>query len=304
MERRGYVVEILNEEFPANVLGKILGKLALPILRVSTLFGLKSRLEGRPPFDLVIIIKGRGLGPAAIAYLRRRARRIVGYNFDSFRYNPSARDWHHLTDRYATFDIEDAQDTGVPLVHLYSAALSEVQPAQPQYDLSIIQRVHSDRLVYAAKMLDALPEGASAFVFLYQSSKVLLALGLLRHPFLYRRLWRHISLVPLPYGEAMRILSLSRVTFDYAHPYQSGITVRCFEAQSLGTAILTNNPAAAASGLFEVGSIAYLSPDAASSEIRTALEKLAAYAGRPRVRTLDNFLEELLDDPIGQPLDI
>ena len=82
LEGRGYEVEILNEEFPANTFGKVLGKLALPMLRRLTLRGIKKRLDSKAPYDLVLIIKGRGLGAESLAYLRTRARRIVGYNFD------------------------------------------------------------------------------------------------------------------------------------------------------------------------------------------------------------------------------
>lgn len=300
LERRGYSVDLLNEEFPANPLGKILGKLALPALRVLTLAGLRKRLDARAPYDLVVIIKGRGIGPAALDYLGTRARRIVGYNFDSFEYNPSARDWHQLTDRYATFDIEDARRTNVPLVHLFSAAQNPESSAQRPYDLSIVQRVHSDRMAYAAKMLDALPPGARSFVFLFESSKLLLFLGVLRNPLLYRRLWPHISFKPMSYARAMQVFAESRVTFDYAHPRQSGITVRCFEAQSLGTAILTNNRHAVESGMFPLGSIAYMPPDATPDAIRQSLEALSSRADVPFVRTLDDFLDDLLGETARQ----
>lgn len=296
LKRRGYEVETLNEEFPANPFGKILGKLALPLLRVSTLRGLKARLDQREPFDLVVIIKGRGLGPAALRYLRTRARRIVGYNFDSFGFNPSPLDWHALTDRYATFDIDDAARHGVPLVHLFSAA-TPAADRPPTHDVSIIQRVHSDRLGYAERLLTVLPGGWHPFVFLFESSYLTFALGLLRSPRLYLRMRKYISFKALSYADAMAGLQGSRVTFDYAHPKQSGITVRCFEAQSLGVAILTNNLAAVHSGVFEPGSIAHLPQDADAAQITALLQALAEKQPAPKARTLDVFLEELLAEP-------
>ena len=300
LERRGYSVDLLNEEFPVNFIGKILGKLALPALRFLTLAGLRKRLDARAPYDLVVIIKGRGLGPAALEYLRTRALRIVGYNFDSFEYNPSARDWHELTDRYATFDIEDARRTNLPLVHLFSAAQNPAPSVQRPYDLSIVQRVHSDRLAYAAKMLDALPQGTRSFVFLFESSRLLFFLGVLRNPLLYSRLWPYISFKPMSYARAMEVLAESRVTLDYAHPRQSGITVRCFEAQSLGTAILTNNRQAVESGMFSPDSIAYVPLDETPDAIRRSLEAFSSLVHVPTVRTLDDFLDDLLDETAWQ----
>jgi len=297
LKRRGYMVETLNEEFPANPFGKILGKLALPLLRMSTLRGLKTRLDHLEPFDLVVIIKGRGLGRAALHYLRTKARRIVGYNFDSFGFNPSPLDWHTLTDRYATFDIDDAVRYSIPLVHLFSAATPS-EDLHQRHDLSIVQRVHSDRLGYAERLLTALPDGWRPFVFLFESSYLTFALGLLRSPLLYLRMRKYISFKALSYTDAMAGLQGSRVTFDFAHPKQSGITVRCFEAQSLGVAILTNNLAAMHSSVFEPGTIAYLPPDADAAMITTLLEDLAEKRPAPKARTLEVFLDELLAQPI------
>ncbi|MDO8982372.1 hypothetical protein [Cypionkella sp.] len=293
LEKRGYQVDLLNEEFPANPLGKLMGKLALPLLRRTTLRRLKAQLDGRPSYDLVLIIKGRGLGNAALSYLHSRAQRIVGYNFDSFAFNPSARDWYLRTDRYATFDIEDAAATGLPLVHLFSA-VSAVPDSPRAYNVSIIQRVHSDRLSYAKRLLEALPPGWTPFVFLYESSRLLFLLGFVRQPMLYLQLWRHISFTPLPYAKAMAALGASRVTFDYAHPRQSGITVRCFEAQGLGVAILTNNSAAVASGIFAPGAIAHLGADATQGQLRALLLDLARHCPAPQTRSVDDFFDELL----------
>lgn len=295
LEQRGYTVDMLNEEFPANSFGKVLGKLGLSLLRQFTLQGLKARLDGRSAYDLVLIIKGRGLGAEALTYLRTKTRRIVGYNFDSFRFNPSPLDWHYLTDRYTTFDIHDAADYGIPLVPLFSAV--QMPPvAERPYDISIIQRIHTERLAYADLLLSSLPPGTRSFIFLYESSLLTLALGLLRHPRLYARLWPHISFKPLSHEQAMAALAASRVTFDYAMPQQSGITIRCFEAQSLGVAVLTNNLAAVGSGYFDAGSIAYMPKDADTATISVLVSDLALRTPAPRRRSLGDFLDDLLSE--------
>ena len=297
LARKGYVVDVLNEEFPANSFGKILGKLAIRLLRRFTLRGLRARLDGRDGYDLVLIIKGRGLGPQALEYLRTKARRIVAYNFDSFRFNPSPLDWYHLTHRFATFDILDARAYCTPLVHLFSAA--ETSPLiHRKYDFSIIQRVHSNRLVFAELLLKALPASACRFVFLYESSLLTCGLSLMRHPLMYARLWRYIAFKPLSYTQAMESLRQSRVTFDYAHPKQSGVTVRCFEAQSLGVAILTNNREAVDCGLFSSDAIAHLPAHADIATVAALLVRLMQCTPEPRRRSIDEFLEDLLVDGI------
>jgi len=293
LEARGYEVDLLNEEFPANAFGKILGKLALPILRRLTLRGLRARLKARPRYDLVVIIKGRGLGLTALKYLRSQADRIVGYNFDSFCFNPSPLDWHAQTDRYATFDIDDAAAYDLPLVPLFSAALEGMVQVERGTDLSVVMRVHSERLAYIDQVLAALPE-VPKFVFLYESSYLTFALGFLRNPLLYMRLWKYISFKPLSYTEAMGALAASKVTLDYAHPQQSGITVRCFEAQSLGVAILSNNRSVVASEEFSPGATSWAPLGANPADLRAAFSALCQRAPKQRARILSDFLDDLL----------
>ena len=295
LEARGFQVDLLNEEFPANRFGKLLGKLALPLLRVLTLLGLKARVTGR--YDLVVILKGRGLGPAALGFLRQRADRIVGYSFDSFAFNPSPLDWHFLTDRYATFDPADAARHHLPLVPLFSAA--PPQKTAPTHDLSVIQRLHSDRLDYLDRVMTALP-GFSAQVYLYEPNPLLLLLRWLTSPRLMARHAKNIHRRPLPYAAAMALLARGRVTLDYAHPRQSGITVRCFEAQALGVAILTNNPAVAASGLFAPGSVARLGLADDTSDLPQRVALLMQDTSPSRARQVRQFVTEMLGLSVPQ----
>ena len=295
LEARGYAVDLLNEEFPANRFGKLLGKLALPLLRILTLRGLKARVAGR--YDLVVILKGRGLGPKALAFLRGRATQIVGYNFDSFACNPSPRDWHHLTDRYASFDPADAANHSLPLVPLFSAAAARTAP--PSHDLSILQRLHSDRLAYLDRVLAALP-GVSAQVYLYEPNVLLRLLRWLISPRQMARHAQNIHRRPLPYAAAMAFLARGRVTLDCAHPRQSGITVRCFEAQAMGVAILTNNPAVAASGLFAPGSVAELGLHQDTTDLPQRLALLMQNASPSRTRQATQFVTELLAVSVPQ----
>ena len=300
LERCGYHVVTLNEEFPATSLGKVLGKLALPLLRVTTLHGLKARLEGEDPFDLVLIIKGRGLGPAALRYLRTRASRIVGYNFDSFRFNPSPLDWHALTDRYATFDIVDAKSFGLPLVHLFSAGTEISKAPVPSYDASIVMRIHSDRLVYVDQVMRAL-EGRPVYAFLYASSRLTFLLHMLRSPGSAFRLRRYISFKPLSYERAMEAIANSRATLDYAHPLQSGITVRCFEAIGMGVPVITNNPHVARADVFAGGSVATFPLNGKRQELERVFAKFEGHVTEPEHRTTDEFIADLLaETPVAE----
>lgn len=295
LERAGYSVDLLNEEYPANIVGKILAKLALPIVRQTTLSVLRKHLAVRKRYDLVLIVKGRGLGPAAIKLLKQHADRVVGYNFDSFRFNPSPLDWYALTDRYATFDIVDAHNFNLPLVHLFSAATGVTAAPAPPYDISIVMRVHSDRLTYVDRVLRA-SAGRPAFVFLYASNWLTFLTHALRSPGAAFRLRQHISFTPLSYEKAMLAIANSHATLDYAHPLQSGITVRCYEALGMGVPVITNNAHVARAGAFPEGAVATFPLDGQPDRLARIMTEISKHQIETTPRTIDDFIADLLHE--------
>lgn len=294
LTRQGYAVTIENDEHPDNALGKILGKLRLfRPLRWLTLRVFRQRYATQH-FDLVLIIKGRGVGRALLAWLRTRCDRLVAYNFDSFLFNPSPLDWYDLVDRYCTFDIRDANEHGIPLVHLFSALPPDAPVERKEYQVSVLMKNHSQRLAYTDAAL-ALLAAPATYVYIYEPNVFSFAWNLLRNPRLYLKYWPSIHFKPLPYRDFLQALSKSELTIDFAHPTQTGITIRCFEALSLGVRILTNNPHVGAHPLFQQGAATHfaLGQDAAATR-----RQLAAAQAGPAIRHLRDsaqFLAELLD---------
>lgn len=239
----GYEVTEANEEYPENPVGKIMAKLDLDIARRITRRVVNRRFLAGRRYDLVIIIKGRGVGPRLVADLKRHADRVVGYHFDALAYDRATERWAEGIDRVSTFDYRDAEQKGWPLVELFSA---EKPPASGQpiaIGYSAIMRNHSNRLRYLDRVVRALGiEPDDAFVYIYEQDVRSLALNFLKHPRLYLRWRKHIYRTPLSYDEYRRVLATSDFTIDYAHPKQSGLTMRSFEALANGAKLITNNP--------------------------------------------------------------
>ncbi|MHC0055511.1 glycosyltransferase family protein [Actibacterium sp. D379-3] len=295
LEAQGFVVDMVNEEFPANTLGKILANTMLPLIRRTTLVALRRYLAKKPRYDVVLIVKGRGMGAASIALLKAHADRVVAYTWDSFDYSPSPLDWKDATDKFATFDIVDSERHGLPLVHLFSGVTSTQQSDSPAYDLSVVMRVHSQRLHYVDRALRSL-KGRPVFVFLYAGSLFTYIPHALRAPLAAWRLRRHISHKALGYEQAMDAIANSKATLDYAHPLQSGITVRCFEALSMGVPVITNNPHAARAGVFGDGDVVIFPLDGDPGRLPDLIAGLARGDTRQTIRTMDEFIADLLDD--------
>jgi hypothetical protein len=294
LEQRGYGVVTANEEYPENAFGKILGKLGLHTLLAWTTERAISRkfLQGRN-YELVVVVKGRGLGTRLVERLRSSGARVVAYNFDSFGYHGAPLRWYRDVDRFATFDYADAEKYGLPRVDLFSSLPEPMAPKELRYDVSAILRNHSDRLEYLDSVLRALgPQ--RVFVFIFEQNVFTAVLNLLRSPRLYAKYWGRISFKSLPYTDYAEVLRSSEYTVDYAHPQQTGITIRCFEALSAQTKVITNNPYVTRNAAF-VDAMPIVRRDCADdTRLRDAFTRDRGRIPPRVVRSVTDFMDELL----------
>lgn len=295
LEARGLDVVMENDEYPANSFGKLIGKLGmLRLLRWWTFRTFRRRYENNPEnFAFVLIVKGRGVSQGLIHFLKSISKRIVAYNFDSFCFNPSPLDWLHDVDRYCTFDPEDALKHKLPLVHLFSAIKESAASADRRYEVTVLMKNHSQRLAYTDQVLSALSDH-SRFIYIFEPNLFSFAWGVFRHPLLYLKYWNDIHFSPLSYGEFVRVLRESRVTVDYAHPSQTGLTIRCFEARSVGVALVTNNPYVLSHPAFDATTVVHFPLDGDPSLLAVDVQGLLDATSGCCVRTVEDFMSELL----------
>ena len=124
--------------------------------------------------------------------------------------------------------------------------------------------------------------------------------NLLRHPILYWKYRRHIYSRPVSYSDYVAVIADSDFTIDYSHPRQTGITIRCFEALSAGTRIITNNFSVRRSACFSADHVIFLSPGEDASVLASQLAFLPSGPPSAVYRGVDAFLNELIDTgPIG-----
>lgn len=294
LERRGYEVVTISDEFPANLFGRVLGQFRHPrLLRHITERRYRSLLASQPPFDLCLMIKGRGMSAACVEFLRSICKRTLAFNFDSFGYHPSSLDWFRHFDQFATFDMKDARDHNVPLVHLFSALPPRATPPEKRVDVSAIVKNHSQRLQYIDTVLSALPH-ATRFIYIFEANVLSFLVNFLRYPRLYVKYWKQIHFKPLPYARFLDALATSKVTIDYAHPSQTGITIRCFEALSVGTHLITNNPNVSDCHWFEGAGVLHLPMGKPTTALADGFAGLLQRRPTVRIRSLVDFVGDLL----------
>lgn len=298
----GYEVVEANEEYPENALGKIMAKLDWGIARRITRKAINRRFLAGRRYDLVVIIKGRGIGPELVADLKRHAGRVVGYHFDALVYDRATRRWAPGTDRVSTFDYRDAEELGWPLVELFSAEAPPEGEQPIAIGFSAIMRNHSNRLAYLDEVVRALeirPE--ESFFYVFEQDVRSLAFNFLKQPALYWRWRRHIHRVPLPYADYRRVLATSDFTIDYAHDKQTGLTMRSFEALASGAKLITNNARVHDSRHFTTRHAIVHRPGSDFRELAASVAALKSK--RPTIywRSVGDCLREIIGSEGGAP---
>ena len=243
LKKCGYETTLCNDRYPDNLLTKVLWKAGITKILYQTTFRhiRKNFLHNEGKYDICLIIKGYGMSKRLIDEIHKCCPYIVGYNFDSFAFHPLSLAWYKYVDKFYTFDYADARKYNLDIVELYSA-IPDIngQTINRKYDISVIQKIHSDRLPYISNVLSIL-RPSHAFVYLYESNIVTMLLNMVKHPIEYLKLHRFIHFKTLAYRNYVEVLTNSAITLDFAHPKQSGITMRCFEAESCGCKVITNN---------------------------------------------------------------
>ena len=298
MEQKGYMVTIANDEYPNNSIGKVLGKLRITLLlSMITRRVLVTRFLDNQEYELVLIIKGRGISPALIEQLKRHAPRIIAYNFDSFQYNPAPLSWFRLVHRYCTFDFADAERYGLPRVDLFAATVTGAILPHKRYEISALMRNHSDRLKYLDRVLSVFPT-SRRFVYIYEHNVFSAVLNILKNPLLYWKYRKEIHFTSLPYADYFDVLRTSELTVDYAHPKQSGITIRCFEAASAGTRIITNNIFTLRHPYFDDENTLVFGIDEDPVKLADRLDRIHRVPSGVRNRLIGDFIDDLLKTEI------
>lgn len=293
LEQAGYRVVVANDEYPDSIVGRLLGKLRIQrLLSAITRRVLVERfLEGKQ-YDLTLIIKGRGMSPALLAEIRKRSALTIGYNFDSFKYNPAPLDWYTHVDKYYTFDYADAEQHHLPLVDLFSSLPVGQEAKTLRYDVSAILRNHSERLEYVDQVLAA-TGSARSFVFVYEANIFTFALNFVKNPALYWRYRDRISFTSLPYKDYIEVLKSSDFTIDYAHPSQTGITIRCFEALSARAKFITNNPYVRRNAQFGENNVIVFQRGGDRATLAAQYQARRGVVPEPHHRCIAQFIAEL-----------
>jgi hypothetical protein len=289
----GYDVETINDEFPDNTLGKIMGTLQMSIHTSISEKVITEKYVNGKTYDLILIFKGRGMSKSLIEKFKLISPKVIAYNFDSFSYFKNAKSWYKSVNSYYTFDYKDAKDFCLPIIELFSSLPLSTNKKEIKYSVSAIVRNHSNRIKFIDKVLVGLNE-KNTFVYIYEKNIVSFAVNFFKNPVLYIKYRKMIHFKTLSYDEYINVLNQSDFTIDYAHPKQTGITIRCFEASSCRTKTITNNAFVLNNSNFNSTNTIVFNQHTNMDDFRNNYKRIKNILPKLYNRSIVDFMTELL----------
>lgn len=166
------------------------------------------------------------------------------YAWDSVRNKPYAKTLDPYMLAVASFDPGDCDREGYIYIPLYSGAHIVAPTSRRDIDFLYCATFHSNRPSVIAKIIhETFRADWKLELMLFFHSKKLWHLRYLFNPAVWH-LGRLISAKAFSFNEIADVTARSRVVIDIHHGGQNGLTMRTFEALSLGAIVLTTNDAA------------------------------------------------------------
>ena len=198
-------------------------------------------------YDYFLLIKGEVVPDFFIEELKALNPNIIMiyYNYDSFKNNPNARSILKYFDKKFSFDKKDAIEYKINFRPLFfSNEYEEIRNFQTnsQFESMFIGTAHTDRYLISEKVKSWCDSNNfRSFAYYYSPSK---------YVFHFKRIFdktfkkfdiKKISFLSLAHGEIIELYKKSKAVLDINHPFQTGLTMRTFEALGAGRKLITTN---------------------------------------------------------------
>ncbi len=292
---QGYTVTISNDEYPENAIGKIMGKLRIPILLNVTRKKFEQYFLKDKSYNLVLIIKGRGMSTKLINQLKQISPRVIGYTYDSFKYHSAPQTWLKHVNQFYTFDYVGSEKNDLKVIELFSSLPENNSLKICAYEISAIARNHSTRLKYIDEVLSNL-DITKKFIYIFEQNIFTFIQNFIKNPMLYLKYRKFISFKPLSFEKYTKVIQESNFIIDFAHPSQSGITIRCFEALNASTKIITNNPFVSRFKYFNETNTIVFNEKSDVKNLKSHFTKIKNQKPEKYARTIHHFIKELISE--------
>ena len=199
-------------------------------------------------YDYFLLIKGEVVPDFFIEELKALNPNIIMiyYNYDSFKNNPNAQSILKYFDKKFTFDKKDALDYKINFRPLFfSKEYEEINDIHNgfEYETMFVGTAHTDRYIISEKVKSWCEKNKyRSYTFYYSPSKSV---------FYFKKRFdktfktfdiNKITFKSLQHSEIIKLYKKSKAVLDINHPFQTGLTMRTFEALGAGRKLITTNP--------------------------------------------------------------
>jgi hypothetical protein len=246
LEKQGWDVTYIHDRPANNAIVKILIRKFKWLITSYLTHFFKNKLvevcKGQK-FDQVLVIKGEGLTPAVFRDLYNyTSGPITLYFWDNIKNIPGGLANSAEADHTFTFDPVDTEEHGFQLLPLFyvDEGMSRSQ-IKPEWELSFVGSIHSDRLRVIADVREKMTGIGKTFIFIYFASSILYNFRRWFDPSFKFFKSEELSLKSLSRQQTEEIFQKSVAVLDVHHIHQTGLTMRTLEALALGKKLITTN---------------------------------------------------------------
>ena len=219
------------------------------------------RRLGAARYDLILIIQGECIFEPTLRMLRTEfpTARLVFYTWDSLSNKPHSKKQLRLYDECFSFDEVDAARSRIHFRPLFfTRGFERVAPVQPEFDISFVGTIHSDRYRIVRRIARQLQDPSRAYWYLYLQAPWMYAARKYFTNTVADAARSEFRFAPLSRATVQEIFLKSRAMLDIEHPGQRGLTMRTLEALGSQTKLVTTNATASAYDFYDAQNIAII----------------------------------------------
>jgi len=254
----------------------------------------------------VLLVSVEIVDSIAVQRFREANLKVSRYGWDSVRNKPLMHSLDPLMDHIASFDGQDCETYGYSYIPLYSSLTADPTFEQvKETDFFYCTTLHSNRPLWVTRFLEVInAKGWQANFLLFYHNRLLWWVQYIKTPSVWGLL-KSISTISFSRDEIALATQAAKVVLDIHHGAQTGLTMRTYEALSLGVVLLTTNKAA-----FQYlpedlhDRLVFLDAENLTKSMQTALERTPAPLTPAQSHSLsrDRFIAQLTALINGDPV--
>lgn len=191
--------------------------------------------------DYLIVNFSPNLSPSSIGLFKEKFPniKIIYYIWDSADNFPNVVNIAKRCDKVYSFDRKDCREYGYSFLPLFYTPVEENNSTK-EYDYSMIFSIYPQKIDNYKALCSVIPSHRIGFRHIFVQKSKYYYYNVISEKF--RTLSKKdVCFTPLPREKVYEVFKASKVTIDCPLTNQRGLTMRTFEALSLGIKIVTTN---------------------------------------------------------------